>query len=120
MRIVQATDISEPLTTPSGEIIHELIGLASGAEVNHSLAWIVIPAGGCSAPHYHQVSQESYFILEGEGWMDVDGRDFRLTPGQACHIEPGEVHQIKNQGEADLVFLAVCVPAWAPEDSFPE
>lgn len=118
MRVVQSKDISEPLITPSGEIISELIGRGSGGQPNHSLARIVIPPGKSSVPHFHKVSQETYFILEGNGLIQVDGKEFSLTPGQACFIEPEEIHQIKNQGEEDLVFLAVCVPAWVPEDSF--
>ena len=118
MRVIQYNEITDPFVTPSGEVIYELIGKGSGRQPNHSLAQIVIPSGKSSEPHYHKVSQETYFILEGEGQMDVDGEKFTLKPGQACHIEPEEIHQIKNQGEDDLVFLAVCVPSWVPEDSF--
>ncbi len=111
---------NQPLKTRTGEIIYELIGkaVASTPDANHSLARIVIPKGKSSEAHYHKVSQETYFILEGEGQMSVDGEDIRLRSGQACHIEPEEIHQIKNQGESDLIFLAVCVPPWVPEDSF--
>ena len=110
----------EPLKTETGEIIYELIGKAvtSTPDANHSLARIVIPKGKSSEPHFHKVSQESYVILEGEGQMFVDGEEFTLRSGQACHIEPEEIHQIKNQGQRDLIFLAVCVPPWVPEDSF--
>ena len=111
---------NEPLQTETGEIIFELIGKAvpSTPGANHSLARIILPSGNSSEPHYHQVSHETYFILEGEGQMCVSGEEFNLKPGQACHIEPEEIHQIKNQREDDLVFLAVCVPPWVPEDSF--
>ena len=118
MKVVRYDQIIEPLITPSGEQISELIGKAAGDQSNHSLAYIVIPPGKSSDPHFHQVSQESYYILEGEGEMVVDQQKLTLTPGQVCYIEPGEIHQISNQGEGDLVFLAVCVPPWVPEDSF--
>jgi mannose-6-phosphate isomerase-like protein (cupin superfamily) len=118
MKVVQYDQITEPLITPSGEQISELIGKASGDQSNHSLAHIVIPPGKSSAPHYHQLSQESYFMLEGEGQMQVNEHQFVLKPGQVCYIEPGETHQISNQGDGDLVFLAICVPPWVPEDSF--
>ncbi len=110
----------EPIETVTGEIIYELIGRAvrSTPDANHSLARIVIPKGKSSEAHFHKVSQETYFILEGEGQMSVDGEEFTLKSDQACHIEPGEIHQIKNKGESDLIFLAVCVPPWLPEDSF--
>jgi mannose-6-phosphate isomerase-like protein (cupin superfamily) len=118
MKVVHSSEIPEPLQTPSGEIISELIGNASGDQPNHSLAYIVIPPGKSSAPHLHQQSQESYFILAGEGQMHVDQHEFIITPGQVCYIEPGETHQISNQGVNDLVFLAICVPPWVPEDTF--
>ena len=113
-------EVKDPLETPSGEIISELIGSRSGEgyDLGHSLARIVIPPGGSSSAHYHQVSEESYFILEGRAWMMLDGQEFLLESGEVCYITPGKVHQIKNQDERDLVFLAVCVPAWVPEDSF--
>jgi len=118
MRFVQNALSDSPLVTPSGEIIYELVGKSAGEGPNHSLAYIRIPAGKSSSPHYHQVSQETYYILEGEGQMRVDEAEFVIGPGQMCHIDAEEIHQISNLGEIDLVFLAVCVPPWVPEDSF--
>ena len=79
---------------------------------------VIIPPGKSSAPHFHKESEETYYVLSGEGWMQISEEEFSLTPGQACLIEPGEIHQIKNLGEKDLEFLAICAPAWIPEDSF--
>ena len=118
MKIADPRLIEDPLITPQGEIIAEIIGAAAGDDANHSLARIIIPPGKSSSVHYHKISQETYFILKGEGSMMIDGRMFGLLPGQACWIEAGEVHQIKNEGETELVFIAVCAPAWVPEDSF--
>ena len=50
--------------------------------------------------------------------MIVDGKEFRLQPGQACLIKPFETHRIFNEGEDDLEFLTVSAPAWTPDDSF--
>ncbi len=120
MRIKHFDQVTDPLETPSGEVIYELVGKAGGEEPapNHSLARIVIPRGKSSAPHYHKISQETYYVLEGEGVMTVDGEQHTLHPGQSIVIEPEEVHQIANHGVYDLVFLAVCVPAWDVEDSY--
>jgi len=120
MKKIHWNDISEPLATDTGEIISELIGRSAGdgANPNHSLARIVIPPGKSSGVHYHKLSQETYYILQGEGSMELDGESFILHPGTACNIQPGEVHFIENKGSVDLEFLAVCVPAWVSEDSF--
>ena len=118
MKVADPSLVVDPLVTPSGEIIAEVVGVAVGDESNHSLARIVIPPGKSSSPHYHKVSQETYFILKGEGQMRVNDKSFTLLPGQACWIELGEIHQIHNRDETELVFLAICAPAWVPEDSF--
>ena len=118
MYVTPLNSENEPLRTETGEIISELIGKTLGEQPNHSLARIVIPTGKSSAPHYHKTSHETYFNLAGQGQMQVGDKVFVLGPGQACHIEPEEIHQITNPWEDDLVFLAVCVPPWVPEDSF--
>jgi len=100
MRVTNKTEIQNELITPEGEIIYELIGAKS------------------CALHFHKISEETYYILNGQGWMKIDQQEFSLQPGQACLIEPGENHQIFNRGEVDLEFLAVCAPAWVLEDSY--
>ena len=119
MRVVAKDQITEALVTPTGERIYELIGKTeeSGGTSKHSLALVIIPPGKSSAPHFHKDSEETYYVLNGEGWMQINEDGFTLSPGQACLIEPGEIHQIINKGEIDLEFLAVFAPAWVAEDS---
>ena len=70
-------------------------------------------------PHHIIIGvDESYWILSGVATLNIDGNIFELTPGEAVLIQPMEVHQISNQTDEALIFLAVCVPAWSPEDSF--
>jgi mannose-6-phosphate isomerase-like protein (cupin superfamily) len=102
----------------SGESVQELLGIQAGGASSHSLARIVIPPGKGADPHFHKHSQESYLILAGRGALHINQSQFELHAGEAVLIEPMEVHQISNPGDEDLVFLAVCVPAWQPGDSF--
>lgn len=120
MHITSREQIKNALHTPQGEIIFELVGRGenAGAVKQHSLAHIVIPPGKSSPKHYHRRSEETYYILKGIASMRVNGKAFSLSPGQTCLIEVGEVHQVKNNSEEELEFLAVCAPAWHPEDSF--
>jgi len=119
MKITDWKEIQQPLETESGEIIYELVGNAQndGHQLNHSLARIIIPPGKSSSAHYHKISEETYYILQGEGQMQVNEKDFKLHPGNACYLAPGDIHRIANEGDVDLEFLAVCTPAWVPEDS---
>jgi mannose-6-phosphate isomerase-like protein (cupin superfamily) len=78
----------------------------------------VIAPGCSSEKHYHIVAEETYYILAGTGCMVVDDRELVLIPGQACLIQPNEWHQIFNNGDTELEFLAVCAPPWNAADSF--
>lgn len=106
------------LTNPEGEIVQELLGLQVGKAQSHSLAEVTIPPGKSSTAHYHRQSEESYLILSGEGTLIVNQVSYPLTPGDAVLIQPLEIHQLFNAGPAALVFIAVCVRAWQPDDSF--
>ena len=119
MWVASKEDVREPLESPAGELIYELIGAPerSGGAAKHSVAVIVIPPGKSSDRHYHLVSEETYYILRGTARMVIEGREFQLAAGQACLIRSMEQHQIWNGGLDDLEFIAVCAPAWDAKDS---
>lgn len=120
MHLNHKNKVQNVLNTPSGEIIYELIGLGkeSGENPGHSLAQIIIPSGKSSPLHYHKQSEETYYILDGTATMEINGKEFTLSAGETLLISAGEQHRITNQEPGDLEFLAVCVPAWEPGDSY--
>ena len=69
-----------------------------------------VPAGGTEVMHYHNVSRQFFYILDGEGVMIFDDRQIVLNKGQGIEINPQEKHQFKNQSNADVHFLVISVP----------
>lgn len=120
MRVVRKEEIEAPFLAPKGEVIYEMIGRPKeiGGTTNHSLVHVMIPPGKMSPAHYHKVSEETYYILAGKADMVIDGFEFSLSPGQACLIMPGEIHQIFNNEDEELHFLTVSAPAWVPDDTY--
>lgn len=118
MIVTKISDYPDLMTDPTAESIQEVLGNRAGGIVNHSVAFITLKPGKASKQHYHKVSSESYLILKGIGSLEIDGNQFDLNPGEAVLIQPLEVHKIINNSPEELVFLAVCVPAWYPQDSF--
>lgn len=116
MHLKNTHDIS-PVTSPSGEVIQEYMGSAAGGAVQHSLAQITLPPGTGSPRHYHPVCEESYLILAGQGTVTIGGETRTLVPGDAVAIPATVIHKIVNDSDANLVFLAVCVPPWTPDCS---
>jgi len=53
---------------------------------------------------------ERYAVLEGEGQVTVADKHRNISAGDVVIILPGQPQKIKNLGDTDLVFLAICTP----------
>ena len=64
-----------PFTTKDGSTIRESHHTAA-----QSFAEASLPAGGTTERHYHALTEEIYFILEGEGELKIAGERRRVVP----------------------------------------
>jgi len=70
-----------------------------------------------SKVHFHKHCTEFYYILEGEGVLELAGDEVPLSPGTLVRIDPGTPHR----GRGDFKTLVMGVPAWDPADEhFPQ
>ena len=69
-----------------------------------------VPAGGRETMHYHERSRQFFYILEGEGQMQLDDETASLRVGEGLEIRPGVKHRFENKSGANVVFLVVSVP----------
>lgn len=118
MHIKRSDDVPA-FASQHGEVVHELIGNKAGGSSAHSMAQITLPAGKASRKHYHPVAEESYYILAGRGSVLIDDVVKSVGGGDAIMIPPNAIHQIRNDSPTNenLVFIAVCIPAWTPDNS---
>jgi mannose-6-phosphate isomerase-like protein (cupin superfamily) len=69
-----------------------------------------------SVKHYHRECTEVYYILEGQGKMELNDDVVEVTPGTIVYIEPGTQHRLwSEEGVRTIVFG---VPAFKQEDEF--
>jgi mannose-6-phosphate isomerase-like protein (cupin superfamily) len=75
-------------------------------ELNHLVQFsqAIFPAGEIAGAHSHPDMNEIFFIQSGNGQMRIDDKTVELEPGMCITVEAGEVHEIENAGEADLVI----------------
>ena len=64
--------------------------------------------------HYHKRMTEFYYVLDGQGHIELDGKRFEIGPGAAIMIKPGCRHRAVGR----LTILNVPVPAFDPEDEW--
>jgi len=64
--------------------------------------------------HYHKRLTETYVILEGEGWLELDGERIPVKPLSAITIRPGCRHRAIGK----LKVLNFVVPAFDEKDEW--
>jgi len=114
--IVLNVSSQKPFTTKDGSRIRSILDRTNAPVRNQSLAEASIPAGSSTDRHYHKKSEEFYFLLEGEGTMEIDGEACPVAPGDAILIPPGAWHQIT--ASTTLRFLCCCAPPYAHDDTY--
>jgi mannose-6-phosphate isomerase-like protein (cupin superfamily) len=70
-----------------------------------------VPAGGAEVMHYHKVSHQFFYILEGEATMVFEDREVILHKGDGIEISPLLKHRFENQSRADVSFLVISAPS---------
>ena len=66
----------------------------------------VPPGKETFVPHAHAVEEEWAFVVEGTGVVELDGVDHPIGPGDYLGFPiDGVIHQIRNTGTGDLVYL---------------
>lgn len=114
--IVQNQSSQKPFTTKDGSQIRSILDRANAPVENQSLAEATLSVGAATDRHYHKLSEEFYFLLEGTGTMEIGGQTREVTPGDAILIPPGAWHQIT--ATTPLRFLCCCAPPYAHEDTY--
>lgn len=61
--------------------------------------------GQATRAHAHRGMSEVFFVVSGEGRIEVDGRAQALAAGSCAAVAPGESHEITNTGAGELVLV---------------
>ena len=64
--------------------------------------------------HYHKKLTEIYLILEGEGFMELDGEMIPVKPMTSIFIKPGCRHRAVGK----MRIVNIPVPAFDPRDEW--
>lgn len=98
-----------PIACPCGETHRAFLDDPDGVASLH-----IVDISIDAKTHYHKRLTEIYYILEGEGEMELDGQRHAVRPGDAILIKPGCRHRAIGR----LKVLNVPVPAFDPADEW--
>jgi mannose-6-phosphate isomerase-like protein (cupin superfamily) len=115
---IRSRAAATPFITADGSTIRSLLDRTNAPVAKHSLAEATLEPGQATRRHYHRESEEIYYLIEGEGEMEIDGERRRVAAGDAVLIPPGARHSIRNVAAEPLRLLCSCAPPYRHEDTY--
>lgn len=115
MKILDYKDIAnKPVETEGAERVEVrwLISEKDDAK-NFFMRMFEIQKGGVTPLHSHPYEHE-VFVLEGEGVLVYEGKEYEFRQGYVIFVEGNSEHQFKNRGEGVLRFLCL-IPVVKPK-----
>jgi mannose-6-phosphate isomerase-like protein (cupin superfamily) len=95
-----------PVATKDGSEIRELLAHRNSAIVKQSLAEARLAPAASTAPHYHRVTEEIYYITHGSGEMRIGEETRIVQPGDDCHSAGRSPHDSQYRtGNAAISLL---------------
>jgi mannose-6-phosphate isomerase-like protein (cupin superfamily) len=98
-----------PIACPCGETRRAFADDPSGAASLH-----IVDISSDARTHYHKRLTEIYFILDGNGEMELDGERHPIRPGDAILIKPGCRHRAIGR----LKVINVSIPTFDSSDEW--
>jgi mannose-6-phosphate isomerase-like protein (cupin superfamily) len=60
---------------------------------------------GTRLPLHHHEPAETYYVVSGQGHMEIDGHDADIGPGSTVYIPSNAKHAVRCTGAEPLVFV---------------
>lgn len=108
--VFRASTMKPTKVRAGGEV--RIVDSGSFPATNIAAAIVRLKPGGLRELHWHPLSDEWQYYVNGKGRMTVfeagtKARTFDFEEGDVGYIEMSRPHYIENMGTADLVFLEV-------------
>jgi mannose-6-phosphate isomerase-like protein (cupin superfamily) len=70
----------------------------------------IFDVGGRTPPNTHQVANEGFYVLHGEGLAIAGEQRIKLKKGDSFLVRAGQEHVVENTGPTRLYCLTTMVP----------
>jgi mannose-6-phosphate isomerase-like protein (cupin superfamily) len=111
--------IETPTIVPAAgdppKIIEEYVGRVNSGHTGMSVARMRSPAGWAE-PGQRPEFTEVTVVLKGAVRVETEGETLEVGAGQAFVAEPGEWVRYSTPGPEGAEYVAVCLPAFSPEE----
>jgi mannose-6-phosphate isomerase-like protein (cupin superfamily) len=109
--------MTDPYVTLDGSLIRELIRPEAQGSRKLSVAEATLAPGQITQRHRHRQSEEVYYVLSGEGIVEIAARKTEVQAGDVLLIPAGAEHCATNTGPQPLRLLCACSPPYEHQDT---
>jgi predicted cupin superfamily sugar epimerase len=107
----------EKITVAPGVELRELTGrLARSKTSDYSIARFTLAPGHGTGTSYNKVGEEVFLIISGQGTVVVGTDASPVGAGMVVVLKPLVKHSLTAASDSTLVFDAITVPAFSPDD----
>ncbi|NLD92550.1 MAG: cupin domain-containing protein [Fibrobacter sp.] len=95
-------------------ISHLLVSEVSTGSKHITTTLVEMDINGFQNVHSH-CTEQSYFIIEGKGLMQVGNEECEVGKDDSIFIPSNELHGLKNTGTGKLIYLSAGSPPFGKE-----
>ncbi len=107
--LIEKMDSIDAVACPCGESKRAFAIPENGLATFH-----IVSISKNSRKHYHKKMTEIYYVLEGEGELELDDEVLKIGVGTCVMIKPGCRHRAKGE----LKLINVAIPAFDESDEY--
>lgn len=57
--------------------------------------------------HIHNKNEETYIVLKGHGFFQIDGKVFDIKEGSVIRVAPEGIRGIRNESEDKMIYMVI-------------
>lgn len=105
-RVVRAKEAK--IEQMPGWVTYDLIEPQTGIDTKTMrLGLVELNPGEETKLHYHNC-EEIFYIIEGTGFIEIEGVEYEVNAGDGVFVKPNEKHMSRNKSDKLLRYIFVC------------
>lgn len=100
-----------PEFSNTGVVSRQLLNPDHSASTRVTMTEVHLASGACQPRHTHETSEQIWYATKGSGTLLLaDDREQPFHAGDVVRFAEGDVHGLRNDGEAEFVYISVTTP----------
>ena len=106
-----------PIIARDAALVYELLSSRERLELGIGLAFGILPPRKKATLHYHEKSEEVYYIVSGQGRLSLGDSSYDIQKGNVVSVPTKTIHGLENTAtNKKLEVLCLSSPPYTDED----